>query len=196
MYPALIDYETVKQFLQLTDASLKSSVETVIGWVSEAIQQQAGQPLKSMSVQLDWQSRGGVQYRLRHYPVTAVTALQSADTEIGSVFASVGTTFDVVKVGHLYYLRHNFVEGRMYRATITVGGATAPAEIVHLALEMVQVWLRESNLAKAGAGTAGVSSITETDSHAGLAKTTQMIAMQPRWAECIRRYQVVQEMFG
>jgi len=191
-YQNLILLDKIKTLLKVSGDSLDDTLSDVIEWVSDAIQEYVGQPIAQASVQWQFDGDGSDRVMLPYAPVAACTKLESRSDAIGSTYTDVAGTFDVREQGGVYYLRYGqFVDGHQYQATVAVGYDTVPGDVVMIAYEMVASLIRESELPGIGKGRGGLESLTETDSHGGVARAWKILNSRTAWMERLDRYRFI-----
>ena len=204
-YPKLITREHCKEALNLSGTTHDAVVDRVIGWVSDAIQTEAGQPIAAMNVVVpigpgdiwrDYYDDIGSSYTalvtLKYWPVTAVVSVRSKLNTFGAAWAAdtLGD-FEVVRSGSLYALRHRhmFSQSKLYEVTLRVGYDIVPGEIQKIAVEMVRIHLDELSYKDIGKNRLGMQTMNETIAQ-GIVKTTTMLNKRPEWLDIIARYGV------
>lgn len=193
-YPRLIPRQVVKDALRIgsSDTTHDEVIDRYIGWVSNAIQRRAGQPISKAPVVVEFDAKeadcNGL-VMLSYWPVQSITLVETRDTAFGSEYAT-GTLSDYgrYRTGGLYYLRSRNGWGSQYRVTIEVGYDDVPGEIQQVAMEMVMQLLREGEFAGVGKSRLGVNSTSESDAKAGVTRTTTLLDMNPQWLDTIQYY--------
>lgn len=200
-FAKLISLTVVKQALGMPDSDTTKDaiLDRWIGWVSNAIQREAGQPIALQAMVLDlapdnYRWSWIPPYILPYFPVSeTLIAVESRDTTFGASWEDETLSdFGIERLGHLYQLtaRNGFSYPRRYRVTVNVGYSEVPGEIQRVAMEMVVELVKQSDIAAIGKNRFGLQSVAESDSKTGITKTTTLLSKRDDWKEVIAHYSV------
>ena len=182
----LITISELKTYLKITDSSYDSVLLQMINFAQSEIENYCRQPIASASkVIISSGTKSPV--LLPYFPVNAITVLKVRQDwqDTWEILAS--TKYSLVHKDNLYYLYCDYLEQENY-IDMTIGYTTAPADIKKVAIEMIALMFKESDIREGARGESrlGVQSIATTIQ--GIAATTTFKDEKPRWHDILKRY--------